>query len=39
MPAALLDQYPHITAADIKAAIAYAADMVAGEQHPPANPA
>jgi len=38
--AQLLDQYPHITAADIKAAIAYAADMVADEQHPPAkNPA
>jgi uncharacterized protein (DUF433 family) len=33
----LLDQYTHITAADIKAAIAYAADMVAGDQRPPAK--
>ncbi len=31
----LLDQYPHLTVADIKAAIVYAADTVAREQRPP----
>ena len=28
----LLEQYPHLTSEDIKAAIAYAADMVARDQ-------
>jgi uncharacterized protein (DUF433 family) len=31
----LLDAYPHLTPADIKAAIAYAADVVAREQRGP----
>jgi uncharacterized protein (DUF433 family) len=30
----LLDAYPHLTHEDIKAAIAYAADMVARERQP-----
>jgi uncharacterized protein (DUF433 family) len=31
----LLDAFPHLTADDIKAAIAYGADTVAREQRPP----
>jgi uncharacterized protein (DUF433 family)/predicted nuclease of predicted toxin-antitoxin system len=31
----LLDSYPHLTADDINAAIAYAADAVGREQQPP----
>ena len=31
----LLGAYPHLTPADIKAAIAYAADVIAREQRPP----